>query len=563
MHISSVAAQLLYIYRCRCHCDTGIDDSDINSDCNRITTMFSKSKAQKPSGSRRSSTMIALIIVPTVILFFVAGMFIGSKFVEGDFTDGQNAFTGNGADTGIRKGLPGTNNILNRWSEGNMKYLRGAAAEIVDIARRAEALVGLSPPAQVIDASKIEKVDVPGAVTVDEKKLVLEGLGRPMMPNSMYNSPPEVQHIVAGAHVPERHIVSGSQQMEELKMSLHATEHSFMKGPSNLDDANIIAGAWVYLDDTRQDNDMRTIFTNKKSGCENENEQYGLSMYVNAWQTNDHRLYVEYGGLESGCHKLDSGTVELHPKHWYHVAVHLGDDNAALFIDGTIVSTNGIGSVEKHQVQSTRPLLVGQYDDSAFPFYGNISHLAFIHCHADWTASTVGDVVKSMMDVKLVSKITGLHALYTLSDAVTETSGAVAVDTTHSYNGIYTFPLSRNSHRGVVIDLIDGTKDRVVTKEMKDEGDRLGRVRRENVKDGMKHAWKGYKDHAWGFDEILPLTRDGSDRWGGMGVTLVDSLDTLWIMGMKEEFKEARDWVANKLSFKHADTVSVFEVSNL
>ena len=520
--------------------------------------MLIKQKTHKPPGSRRSSTIIALITVPSVILFFVAGMFIGSKFVEGDV---QDPFNGIGADNGVRRGLPGTNNVLKRWSEGNMKYLRGAAAEIVDIARRAEVLVGLSPPAQVIDASDIAKIDVPEIVALDEKKQVLEGLIRPMMPNSMYNHPPVVQHIVSGAHVPERHIASGSQQIEELKMSLHATERSYMVGPNNLDDSNIIVGAWVYLDESpSNDNDMRTIFTNKRSGCENLSDQYGLSMYVNAWQTSDHRLYVEYGGLESGCHKLDSGTVELHPEHWYHVAVHLGDDSASLFIDGTIVSKNNIGSVEKHQVQSNRPLLVGQYDDRAFPFYGNISHLAFIHCHADWTASTVEDVVKSMMDIKLVGKITGLHALYTLSDAVTETTRSVAVDTANSYNGIYTFPVSRNIHKGVTIELIDGVKGRAVTQEMKDESDRLGRVRRESVKDGMKHAWKGYKDHAWGHDEVLPLTREGSDNWGGMGVTLVDSLDTLWIMGMKEEFKEARDWVADSLTFKNANTVSVFEV---
>ena len=47
----------------------------------------------------------------------------------------------------------------------------------------------------------------------------------------------------------------------------------------------------------------------------------------------------------------------------------------------------------------------------------------------------------------------------------------------------------------------------------------------------------------------------------GMGVTLVDSLDTLWIMGMKDEFEEAKEWVKNELSFSHADTVSMFETT--
>jgi len=46
-----------------------------------------------------------------------------------------------------------------------------------------------------------------------------------------------------------------------------------------------------------------------------------------------------------------------------------------------------------------------------------------------------------------------------------------------------------------------------------------------------------------------------------MGVTLVDSLDTLWLMGLKEEFREARDWVASSLSFDRAGTVSVFETT--
>lgn len=46
-----------------------------------------------------------------------------------------------------------------------------------------------------------------------------------------------------------------------------------------------------------------------------------------------------------------------------------------------------------------------------------------------------------------------------------------------------------------------------------------------------------------------------------VGVTLVDSLDTLWLMGLKTEFAEAREWVASKLSFDHAGSVSVFETT--
>ena len=41
----------------------------------------------------------------------------------------------------------------------------------------------------------------------------------------------------------------------------------------------------------------------------------------------------------------------------------------------------------------------------------------------------------------------------------------------------------------------------------------------------------------------------GKQSFGGLGATLVDSLDTLWLMGLKDEFQKARDWIVNELSF--------------
>ncbi|KAF4549242.1 putative glycosyl hydrolase family 47 protein 6 [Elsinoe fawcettii] len=59
------------------------------------------------------------------------------------------------------------------------------------------------------------------------------------------------------------------------------------------------------------------------------------------------------------------------------------------------------------------------------------------------------------------------------------------------------------------------------------------------VKDAFIHSWKGYKKHAWLQDEVGPLTGTSRNGFGGWGATLVDSLDTLWIMGLKDEFKQA------------------------
>ena len=84
-------------------------------------------------------------------------------------------------------------------------------------------------------------------------------------------SAPSIEDLV-------NHPVTGSEQASKLKASLHATQRAFMKGSSELDNMNILIGAWVYLHDISDANDMRTIFTNKKSGCERDPAQYGLSM---------------------------------------------------------------------------------------------------------------------------------------------------------------------------------------------------------------------------------------------------------------------------------------------
>ena len=74
----------------------------------------------------------------------------------------------------------------------------------------------------------------------------------------------------------------------------------------------------------------------------------------------------------------------------------------------------------------------------------------------------------------------------------------------------------------------------------------------------FKHAWKAYKESAWGKDELKPISHTSS-TWFNLGLTLVDSLDTMWLMGLKEEFKEARDWVENDMVIPQKKDVNLFE----
>jgi hypothetical protein len=106
-----------------------------------------------------------------------------------------------------------------------------------------------------------------------------------------------------------------------------------------------------------------------------------------------------------------------------------------------------------------------------------------------------------------------------------------------------------------------GLLSRNITPEMKEESDKNARRRRGIIKKAMIHAWSGYKKYAFGADELLPLSKLPQENWGGIGATLVDALDTLWLMGMKDEFWEARDWVRDSLSFSNVGEVSVFETT--
>uniref|UniRef100_A0A8B9X7C4 alpha-1,2-Mannosidase n=1 Tax=Bos mutus grunniens TaxID=30521 RepID=A0A8B9X7C4_BOSMU len=71
-------------------------------------------------------------------------------------------------------------------------------------------------------------------------------------------------------------------------------------------------------------------------------------------------------------------------------------------------------------------------------------------------------------------------------------------------------------------------------------------------------AWAGYRKFAWGHGELKPLTRSFSE-WFGLGLTLIDALDTMWILGLKKEFQEARNWVSKRLLFQKDVDVNLFE----
>ncbi|CAL7951018.1 unnamed protein product [Xylocopa violacea] len=76
----------------------------------------------------------------------------------------------------------------------------------------------------------------------------------------------------------------------------------------------------------------------------------------------------------------------------------------------------------------------------------------------------------------------------------------------------------------------------------------------------FKHSWSGYKEYAWGYDNVKPISRKYHE-WFGLGLTIVDSLDTMYIMGLNSEFLEAKAWVDKSLVFTVSRDVNLFEVT--
>lgn len=84
---------------------------------------------------------------------------------------------------------------------------------------------------------------------------------------------------------------------------------------------------------------------------------------------------------------------------------------------------------------------------------------------------------------------------------------------------------------------------------------------RDEVREMFYHAFDGYMEHAFPLDELRPLSCEGEDSLGGYALTLVDSLDTLALLGDRERFTTSVEWIGKNLQFDINKTVSVFETT--
>lgn len=94
------------------------------------------------------------------------------------------------------------------------------------------------------------------------------------------------------------------------------------------------------------------------------------------------------------------------------------------------------------------------------------------------------------------------------------------------------------------------------------------------AKEMIYHAFNGYMKYAYPYDELKPISCEGNERdyendfnygkndmMGNYTLTLIDSLDTLAVLGDKQEFEEAIRNVIKYVNFDKDNKVQVFEVN--
>jgi hypothetical protein len=82
------------------------------------------------------------------------------------------------------------------------------------------------------------------------------------------------------------------------------------------------------------------------------------------------------------------------------------------------------------------------------------------------------------------------------------------------------------------------------------------------VRDEFVHAWNGYKQFAWGYDEVKPVSGTSVDffvKGHSFGLSIIEALDTLYVMELDDDLGACVRWLRNHLSFDVDGNVQMFE----
>jgi mannosyl-oligosaccharide alpha-1,2-mannosidase len=91
------------------------------------------------------------------------------------------------------------------------------------------------------------------------------------------------------------------------------------------------------------------------------------------------------------------------------------------------------------------------------------------------------------------------------------------------------------------------------------------RAAADDVRNELLHAWRAYERLAWGHDELMPVSGGASEFFDAdhpVGLTIVEALDTLFLMGLDAEVTKGVAWIRDNLDFRAVDEpVQIFETN--
>lgn len=86
----------------------------------------------------------------------------------------------------------------------------------------------------------------------------------------------------------------------------------------------------------------------------------------------------------------------------------------------------------------------------------------------------------------------------------------------------------------------------------------------DDVRSEFLHAWRAYRRIAWGHDELKPVSAQPHEFFvpgRSFGLSIVEALDTLYVMGLDDELAAGVDWLRSNLDFDVDGEVEVFEAT--
>ncbi|MCF3101303.1 glycoside hydrolase family 47 protein [Streptomyces roseoverticillatus] len=91
---------------------------------------------------------------------------------------------------------------------------------------------------------------------------------------------------------------------------------------------------------------------------------------------------------------------------------------------------------------------------------------------------------------------------------------------------------------------------------------RPDRAKAQEIRAEFGHAWEGYKRFAWGHDEVLPVSgrhREFFAKDHPVGLSIVEAVDTLYLMELDDEVDRCVEWIKAHLDFDVNADFQVFE----